>query len=416
MPAFDDGSKPKLRYLEAFPFEHEGGSYICLRDPRGFTDHVLSVPPALFYVLTLIDGDNTLVEIERAFQERFGQPLERAELENILGQLDDGLFLDNERFQDAMRARVEEYRSAPVRPAAHVGAAYPGDEAQCRGFFDAFFSDPEGPRAADAPARPAGKLRGLITPHIDLQRGGVCSAHGFDALASADEPVDLVVVFGTSHQPMQQRFCVTSKAYDTPFGAVDVDHELLARLEARFGDSLYEDELNHRVEHSIEFQAVFLGYLFGDDRPAMLPVLVGSLHEYVENGGDPETDDEWCAFLDALRDEIAALGRRVVYVAGVDLAHVGRRFGAEAAPTPLDLTKLEAADRESLKPLEALDGRAFFRYIQREKDERNVCGTASITAMMRILEADRGELLRYEQSFEEDTGSVVTYASMAFYE
>ena len=419
MTAFDDTSRPELRALEAFPFDHEGQSYIMLRDPSGFTDHVLSVPPVLFYVLTLIDGEHTLLEIERAFEERFGQPLERAELDNILNQLDEGMFLENERFRAARQAQLDAYLAAPVRPPAHVGAAYPGDEQQCRSFLDGFFQDAEGPRATERPASEtgsaAGTLRGLITPHIDLQRGGVCSAHGFDVLATVPVPVDLVVVFGTSHQPMQRRFGVTKKAYGTPFGPIEADAELLERLEERFGDALYEDELNHRIEHSIEFQAVFLGYLFGENRPKMLPVLVGSLHEYVENGGDPDTDPEWCGFLDALRDEVAALGRRVVYVAGVDLAHVGRRFGAEAAPTPVDLTRLEAADRASLKPLETLDGGAFFRYIRDEKDERNVCGTASITAMMRILDADRGELLRYEQSFEDDTGSVVTYASMAFY-
>ena len=147
----------------------------------------------------------------------------------------------------------------------------------------------------------------------------------------------------------------------------------------------------------------------------MLPVLVGSLHDFVDEDGDPGRDAEFREFLDALRATVEQLGRRVVYLAGVDLAHVGMRFGAEVAPTPEELTRLESADRESLGLLERLDGPGFFRYIAAEKDERHVCGTAPITAMMELLDADEARILRYEQAYEDETGSVVTYASMAFY-
>jgi len=79
------------------------------------------------------------------------------------------------------------------------------------------------------------------------------------------------------------------------------------------------------------------------------------------------------------------------------------------------LRRIEAADRESLGILESLSGDRFFRYIAGESDERNVCGVSAIAAMMEVLDGTAGELLCYEQSVEEESGSVVTYASMAFF-
>ncbi len=410
-------ARPKLRRLEAFPHEKDGQTWICLHDPARYTDKVIDVPPTLFHVLTLIDGTRTREEIQQEVQEVQGRPLAAEDLEAVLSQLDEGLFLEGERFESHRQAQLDAFRNGPHRAPAHAGAAYPADESECRKALDSYFEHAEGPGSIQATAGDSKRLRALIAPHIDLDRGGVCSAHAFHKLASATEAPDLVVVFGTSHQPMERAFGLTRLGYDTPFGPVESDIEVLAALEERFGDALFEDELNHRIEHSIEFQALFLGYLYpADRRPRMLPVLVGSLHDAVETGGEPSERAEYVEFLEALRETFGRLGRRVVYLAGVDLAHVGKRFGAEEAPDEGELRRIEEADRASLGHLETLDGRSFFRFIAQEEDSRNVCGTAPITAMMELLDSGAGELLRYEQSVEPDTGSVVTYASMAFYE
>lgn len=408
--------QPRLRSLEAFPIDHEGQSAICIRDPLGHAGGAIAVPPELFFILTCLDGQRTIVDVQQAFAAKYGSPLANEELEKILVQLDEGLFLDSDRFRRHLDDAVAAYRAAPSRSAAHAGAAYPEDETECRKMLDAMFAHPEGPATTAAPRTPAGPLRGMIAPHIDLRVGGVCSAHAYHALAAAPVQPDLIVVLGTSHHPMRRRFGLTRKDFETPFGRVEIDTAVADRLEQRFGESLYEDELNHRGEHSIEFQALFLGYLYEQEtRPKMLPVLVGSLHEFVDLDADPRGDAEFADFLTELRASVESLGRRVVYVAGVDLAHVGQRFGAETAPTKEDLARIERADRESLALLEQSDGSGFFRYIAAEKDARNVCGTAPITAMMELLDADQASLLRYEQAYEDETGSVVTFASMAFH-
>ncbi len=54
------------------------------------------------------------------------------------------------------------------------------------------------------------------------------------------------------------------------------------------GRDLFDDELTHRTEHSIEFQVVFLQYLLGGRRDfTIVPILVGSFHDLMERGIDP---------------------------------------------------------------------------------------------------------------------------------
>ena len=43
---------PKLRPVEALPTQE---NMICLRDPQGFSDKLLLIPPALFYVVSMFD-------------------------------------------------------------------------------------------------------------------------------------------------------------------------------------------------------------------------------------------------------------------------------------------------------------------------------------------------------------------------
>src|SRR5262249_59038572 len=96
---------------------------------------------------------------------------------------------------------------------------------------------------------------------------------------------------------------------------------------------------------SIEFQAVMLRHLIGDRRPfAIVPVLASYLHEAIWTKGDPERDRRVPRFIDALLETMAASRRRVCLIAGVDLAHVGPRFGDAEPNTPTGLDAVRSAD------------------------------------------------------------------------
>ena len=83
---------------------------ICLRDPEGFSDKLLLIPPPLFYVVSLFDGRHSVEDIQAAYAGRFGELLFAEKVREIIGQLDDALFLDSDRFQQTRALAVEEFR------------------------------------------------------------------------------------------------------------------------------------------------------------------------------------------------------------------------------------------------------------------------------------------------------------------
>ncbi|MBI3843398.1 MAG: AmmeMemoRadiSam system protein B [Planctomycetes bacterium] len=407
----DDALLPRLRYVDAFPTDTEGEPRICLRDPLGFTDKVLLVPHPLFFILAHMDGKHTFREAQVAFARKYGQIFPSDRIEEIVRMLDESLFLDTDRFREHFRGLVDAFRAAPVREAIHAGGAYEAKPDSLRAMFDAFFEHPDGPSAEGAGGRR--RLRGIVAPHVDPRRGGPCYAHAYLEVKRLRR-ADTYVVLGTSHAPMERLFALTRKSYDTPFGPAEVDEEIVDALEKRLGAGVYHDEFNHRGEHSIEFQAVFLRYLFeGKRSPKIVPILCGSLHRSIESGARPDDNAEFADLTAALRDVVR--GRNVCLVAAADLAHVGRKFGDADAPTPESLAALEAMDVEMMRCLESLDADGFFRSVHGDQDARRICGFSPILAMMATLDAREGKLLRYSQVLEPDTGSAVTYASMAFY-
>ncbi len=89
-------------------------------------------------------------------------------------------------------------------------------------------------------------------------------------------------------------------------------------------------------------------------------------------------------------------GRRVCFVAGADLAHVGPRYGDRRPATAAEAAAVEADDRRTLAFLEAGDPEGFHRDAVRDDARRRLCGTAPIYAAMRA--SGRGaRVLHYER-------------------
>jgi len=405
---------PKLRPVEAFPVEMEGRRVVCLRDPEGLTDRVLMVPPELFYILTLFDGQHAVPDIQAAFSGQFGATLPGEKVREIVRQLDEARFMEGEGIEQVRREVLDAFRSAPVRPAAHAGQSYEADPGRLRVWMDRFFDPPEGPGSPIADGREKA-LKGIIAPHIDLRRGGPCFAWAYKEVAEASA-ADLFVVFGTGHSVARGPYALTRKDYDTPFGPVRADRAFIEALAGRCpGADLFEEELGHRTEHSIEFQALFLKYLFPDREVAFVPILCGSFHEAVAARRSPGEGEAVRGFVEALRETIEKDGRRVCMIAGVDFAHVGAKFGDRGPMTPAFLEAVASEDRERLEAIAGLDAEGFFRTVSRDGDRRRICGTSSIYTMLRAMDASEGRLLRYDRTVDPQTDSCVTFASAAFY-
>jgi AmmeMemoRadiSam system protein B len=144
-------------------------------------------------------------------------------------------------------------------------------------------------------------------------------------------------------------------------------------------------------------------------------VLCGSFSRSIQEGGLPEGDDEVRRFLDALGELAALRGSDWFFVLGIDLAHMGHRYGdsypAEANRGPME--EVAARDRERLARVEAWDKAGFWRLVQQNQDDLKWCGAAPLYTLMSALPQARGRLLRYEQ-WNIDDQSVVSFAGMAF--
>jgi AmmeMemoRadiSam system protein B len=399
---------PKLRPVEALPTQE---NMVCLRDPQGFSDKLLLIPPALFYVVSLFDGKHSVLDIQEAYTSRFGELLFSEKVREIIEQLDEALFLESDRFQQIRRQIVDEFLESPVRRAIHAGLSYEERPEELVRQLEDLFAQPEGPGLPDT-GNPTGRLRALIAPHIDLRRGGHCFAWSYAELAR-ESRARTFVILGIAHVPTRHPFVLTAKDFQTPLGRVSTDRGFLERLAGHCRTDFYEDEFCHRGEHSIEFQILFLQYLFPDEPELRVVPILCSLPPEMYLGAAISEHSEVEEFLEALGKTLESTDGEVCCIASVDLSHIGKRFGQNLDLSSELLKTIEREDRSMIDTILKLDGEAFFQGIQQERDRRNVCGVPAIYALLRVAQAQEGRLLRYEQAV--DQGSLVSFMAGAFY-
>ena len=384
---------------------------VYLRDPEGFCKEGIGVSIPAFQLIVLMDGSLSVDALCEAYQERTGLTIERGQVDDLLRSLDDALLLDSERFRLHREERIQDYKVSNVRPAAHAGASYPDDPTELRQLIDGFFKDPAGP---GLPGPPNGAVvNGLVAPHVDFGRGGPAFAWAYRQLAEAAK-ADVYVVLGTGHQS-RSLYTTSRKTFETPFGPLEADEKLIDAIEARTTADLFVDEYAHKSEHSIEFQAVFLKYLFPEDDITFVPILCGSFHEAVVAEASPVDLPGVGEMVDALREAIEADDRAITLISGVDFSHVGPQFGDEEVLDDDFVARVESADQELIEAAKGGDPEAFFACIRGEGDRNRVCGTSSIYTMLKVLDGADGQLLKYDHAIDDERHSMVSFASMSFH-
>jgi AmmeMemoRadiSam system protein B len=405
--------RPKLRPLSARRFDHHGLSYALIQDPSGgFSNPVLVPLDAFVHICRHFDGQLTLGDIQsRVFRET-GQLLSAEALERLVAELDEAMVLDGPTFNSFR----ESFRRLGTRPAALAGRSYAAEATVLRAQISRYFLAEGGagpPAIAAPPAHRGPRVRAVLSPHIDFNRGGPVYTWSYKELA-AESDVDTFVILGVAHQYCRRRFALTLKDFETPLGMVPTDRDYVGRIARDAGEGLFEDELAHRTEHSIEFQAVFLRYLLGSRPFSIVPILVGSFQEYMERGIDPIDDPEVRRFVDALKAAERSSGKRVIYIGGIDLCHVGPEFGD---PDPVDdwlQDRIGRFDREMLDFAAAADPAGWFRKAAEVSNRYRVCGLAATYTMLHAVSPARGRLLRYHQALDERRNCCVSFASMVF--
>ncbi|MBI2266589.1 MAG: AmmeMemoRadiSam system protein B [Armatimonadetes bacterium] len=396
---------PKIRPIEAFPVKSGDHQMFAVRDPAQISNSMAVLSPAALFILSLCDGENTKKDIQAAFTRQFGTLLLSTELEQLLNQLDEMHLLESEEFARFKQDLEDRFHRAETRPAFHAGKSYPSVEEEVRKQFEDQFKDGRVQSRHEM-------LRAIIAPHIDIRRGMRSFAAAYRALS--ENPADLFIVLGISHQPSRNPFVLTRKNFETPLGICPTNQEFVNALAAKISFDPFEDEIVHRTEHSIEFQALFLKYVMGKRPFTVVPVLCGSFHEAVAAGKAPVQIPSVQSFLTALRETASGFRGAVCFIAGVDLAHVGGRFGDKETITPAVLDQIEKEDKEMLEAAARGAAGSFHEAVANDQDRRRICGYPGIYSLLYCLAPTRGYLLTYEQSLEPDTNSVVTFAGMSF--
>ena len=403
---------PKLRAVQSEWVDlGDGKAGLLLQDRLALGAGAVVVPEALAPLLALCDGTRTPAGIRASLELRTGLNLDLPTVEAALSQLDEALLLENARYADAYRQALESYRSAPFRPPALAGESYPEDPAGLTTVLDSYLETAAG---EDGHLRDTGRVRGLICPHIDYERGGPVYARLWDMAREAISQTDLFVVLGTDHAGGPAEITLTRQSYGTPFGVLRTDVDAVDRIKEAMGaEAAYASELNHSVEHSIELAAVWLHRLVGIRDVRILPVLCGSFYPFTQGSGRPDQVRSWNAAVGVLR-EIAARENTMV-IAAADLAHVGPAFGASTPVRSAQKRSLADFDTGMLRTVSQGDGEAFLDLLVREQDRYNVCGLPPIYLTMSILGKVRGEVVAYSQC-PAPGGSVVSIAGMMLYE
>jgi len=384
---------PKLRLVQTQWIDSGGQPALLLQDRLAAGARAVVVPKLLAPMLALCDGTRDAAGIRASLELWTGVRLDMATVEAALAQLDNALLLDNERYDAAYRQALESYRGFPFRPPALAGGSYPADRAELAALLDGYLASAY---SGDGHYVPSRRLRGVICPHIDYERGGKVYARVWDRAREAVAGADLFIILGTDHSGGSAELTLTRQSFQTPFGVLRTDLDAVdAVAEAMGEDAAFGAELNHTVEHSIELAAIWLHHLIGARDVRIVPVLCGSFHPFTEGHGRPADDERWAAAAAALR-QIASRDRTLV-IAAADLTHVGPAFGD---PNPIGVTEkaaLSAFDTEMLAAVSRGDGEGFLDLLIREQDRYKVCGLPPIYLMMSILGEVSGEVVTYDQ-------------------
>jgi AmmeMemoRadiSam system protein B len=418
-PTFPLDERPVLRpvEVEVMPVGEGEPGLVLLRDPSDRDLPPILLSDGALEVLGLLDGERTVEAVAAALQLR-GAAVAASQVRGFLEQLDAAGYLEGPRARHRLEERRAEFRARAVRPATHAGGAYPDDLDALPRLLAAGYLHADGPGALPGRRAPdAAPLRGVIAPHVDLHRGAPTYSWAYKALAEA-QPAELYLVLGTCHTPVQGSFASTAKPYDTPLGAVPSDADFLERLGRLWGQDVFEGELSHAGEHSIEFQAVYLRSLglAGEQAAPMVAILCDSLHSLVLPPYSPRDVALVSDFLGALQQTMAEDGRRITVIAAVDLAHVGPRFGDRWLADAEHMGRVAQADQEMLSLVLQPDAEAYFQQVMRDQDTRRICGLTPMYLLTELMHAETrpGQLLRYTQWIAPDQTSSVTFASAIF--
>jgi MEMO1 family protein len=384
---------------------------LLMRDPFQYSDATLIIPPALVACLEFFDGNHSELDLRAALVKLSGDLDVSALVGHLTETLSKAGFLEDETFARLKDQAERAFAEAPVREPVHAGSGYPADKEELSATFSEYMNGAY--RNAAGPVAGARRAMAIAAPHVS-PFGGIEAYRAAYSALTPDDAERTFVILGTSHYGAPDRLGITRKPFVTPFGETVTDTGMVDRIAREAGNGALLEDYCHAVEHSIEFQVVFLQHLFGP-RIRIVPILCGSFARSIYRGGLPEDDEAVRRTLGALGELAAKEGNRLLWVLGVDMAHMGLRYGDsfEATAGRAEMEEVERRDRSRIDRMAQGDAQGFWNLVQENRDDLKWCGSAPIYTFLRVAPQARASLLQYQQ-WNIDEQSVVSCAGVRF--
>ncbi len=375
---------------------------LLIRDVFRYSDATLIVPPPLIDALYFFDGTRPDSDLQAAFARWMEGPEGVHAANQMFETLSKAGFLENETYARLKELRHTAFADSAVRAPAHAGSAYPAD-------IELLVITMQRYLGGASPTQSG--VIGVAAPHISPEGGWQCYRAAYQELTPELKDRTFIVL-GTSHYGQPGKFGLTRKPFQTPYGRTSTDEMMVRELEVQ--PAAIAEDYCHAIEHSIEFQVLFLQAIYGPE-VRVCPILCGSFGRSLYEGGMPEDDQDIERFLDALHAIADREKEHLFWVLGIDMTHMGLRYGDNVAAHAYRDQMETVAERDKLRieRVNAADARGFWELLGENGDDLRWCGSSPLYTFMRAVPGARGTLLRYEQ-WNIDERSVVSFAGISF--
>jgi len=282
-----------------------------------------------------------------------------------------------------------------VRAPAVAGSFYPQAAAECRstaiGLLNAAVIANRGLGLGQSDFPPA--YAGGIVPHAGWICSGVVAGQTIAAIAAGRPDVQVIVVFGAIHVPMEvdRAMLDTFDRWSEPIGDAIPPGELRRKLSGTAA-SFATDDRFHQREHAVEVELPLLQLAWPG--VPILAVQTPPIESAVEIGHQTAR-------------AVKAMGLRAVYLASSDLTHYGPQY--RFSPWGVGIAALERAKENDRHVLQAVTDMRPEAVVPIVRAEFSACGAGAIAAMMAACQecgATHARLLRHTNSFETLAGLV----------
>jgi predicted class III extradiol MEMO1 family dioxygenase len=307
----------------------------------------------------------------------------------------------------------------PILSATHHPHCYPSQPDRALDFFrEALALQTTIPELGKAD-----RLSGIVMPHIDFRVSLRAYAAAFRPLL--DVPLaDTYLILGVGHRsPLEWN--LDRRDYETPLGRTICATDLVDGLCAHSNPKRLFFPQAHEGEHSIEFALLWLQALHQlhplqgkTGKPVrFVPLLCGSLHEYIEGLVEWDDLDDFHGLSRALADLFRRLppGEKCRIIVSIDGCHLGPRFQHPFEVTPALLQATAGWEKLLWNCAAQGDARHFLDWFREEGNDRYFDGVGALALLLAAgnLSATRFTIQRtfYEQWFTERDHSAVTFSS-----